>query len=32
MPPGFEYPEDVDLWAPLEPVGGMANTMQSRGS
>jgi predicted permease len=32
MPPGFQYPEAVDLWMPLAPVGGMANNMQSRGS
>ncbi|MGH7501740.1 MAG: ABC transporter permease [Longimicrobiales bacterium] len=32
MPPGFQYPETVELWMPLAPVGPMANNMESRGA
>jgi putative ABC transport system permease protein len=32
MPRGFAFPDDVELWLPLAPVAGLAQTMESRGS
>ena len=32
MPPGFAWPEGVDVWLPLTPVGGLERQMQSSGS